>query len=149
MGGGAGVGRQLTICARCHGRLLEIWDCAIRVLDDMKETVRKAAESLVNTLAHLSERVCDKDTGGRHTGEACAMLVPYFVDQGTQSRVGAVRAIALKTLLKITKKAGREVMRPHAPKLVIALLESLSVSSWCWCFGVRTSRTHAHACMHI
>ncbi|PIO30200.1 hypothetical protein AB205_0202450 [Aquarana catesbeiana] len=55
-----------------------------------------------------------------------AVLLPCLLDKGIMSTVTEVRALSINTLVKISKSAG-ELLKPHTPKLIPALLESLSV----------------------
>jgi len=69
--------------------------------------------------------MCDpaKGAAGQRT---IAVLLPCLLDKGMMSPVTEVRALSINTLVKISKSAGA-MLKPHAPKLIPALLESLSV----------------------
>uniref|UniRef100_A0A8B9JNN9 Ecm29 proteasome adaptor and scaffold n=1 Tax=Astyanax mexicanus TaxID=7994 RepID=A0A8B9JNN9_ASTMX len=79
--------------------LTEIWETLFRVLDDIKESVRKAADLTLKTLSKPANSVC---------------MFRVFV------------CISIQTLVKISKAAGSR-LKPHAPRLIPALLEALSV----------------------
>ncbi|XP_007498231.2 proteasome adapter and scaffold protein ECM29 isoform X6 [Monodelphis domestica] len=106
-------------------KLPEIWETLFRVQDDIKESVRKAAELALKTLSKVCVKMCDpsKGTAGQRT---IAVLLPCLLDKGMMSSVTEVRALSINTLVKISKSAGA-MLKPHAPKLIPALLESLSV----------------------
>ncbi|XP_053558665.1 proteasome adapter and scaffold protein ECM29 [Bombina bombina] len=106
-------------------KLPEIWETLFRVQDDIKESVRKAAELALKTLSKVCIRMCEPSKGaaGQHT---IAVLLPCLLDKGMMSSVTEVRALSINTLVKISKSAG-ELLKPHTPKLIPALLESLSV----------------------
>uniref|UniRef100_A0A5F8HFG3 Ecm29 proteasome adaptor and scaffold n=1 Tax=Monodelphis domestica TaxID=13616 RepID=A0A5F8HFG3_MONDO len=106
-------------------KLPEIWETLFRVQDDIKESVRKAAELALKTLSKVCVKMCDpsKGTAGQRT---IAVLLPCLLDKGMMSTVTEVRALSINTLVKISKSAGA-MLKPHAPKLIPALLESLSV----------------------
>ncbi|XP_066460523.1 proteasome adapter and scaffold protein ECM29 isoform X2 [Eleutherodactylus coqui] len=105
--------------------LPEIWETLFRVQDDIKESVRKAAELALKTLSKVCIRMCEpcKGAAGQKT---IAVLLPCLLDKGIISTVTEVRALSINTLVKISKSAG-ELLKPHTPKLIPALLESLSV----------------------
>uniref|UniRef100_A0A8C8RIP8 Ecm29 proteasome adaptor and scaffold n=1 Tax=Pelusios castaneus TaxID=367368 RepID=A0A8C8RIP8_9SAUR len=106
-------------------KLPEIWGTLFRVQDDIKESVRKAAELALKTLSKVCVKMCDpsKGTAGQRT---IAVLLPCLLEKGMMSTVTEVRALSINTLVKISKSAG-VMLKPHAPKLIPALLESLSV----------------------
>ncbi|XP_040217375.1 proteasome adapter and scaffold protein ECM29 isoform X2 [Rana temporaria] len=115
-------GRQLDDVV---DKLPEIWETLFRVQDDIKESVRKAAELALKTLSKVCIKMCEssKGTAGQKT---IAVLLPCLLDKGIMSTVAEVRALSINTLVKISKGAG-ELLKPHTPKLIPALLESLSV----------------------
>ncbi|XP_029470526.1 proteasome adapter and scaffold protein ECM29 isoform X2 [Rhinatrema bivittatum] len=106
-------------------KIPEIWETLFRVQDDIKESVRKAAELALKTLSKVCVRMCEPSKGasGQRT---IAVLLPCLLDKGIMSTVTEVRALSINTLVKISKSAGA-MLKPHAPKLIPALLESLSV----------------------
>ncbi|XP_018425453.1 PREDICTED: proteasome-associated protein ECM29 homolog [Nanorana parkeri] len=106
-------------------KLPEIWETLFRVQDDIKESVRKAAELALKTLSKVCIKMCESNKGiaGQRT---IAVLLPCLLDKGIMSTVTEVRALSINTLVKISKSAG-ELLKPHTPKLIPALLESLSV----------------------
>uniref|UniRef100_A0A8C2YS99 Ecm29 proteasome adaptor and scaffold n=1 Tax=Chinchilla lanigera TaxID=34839 RepID=A0A8C2YS99_CHILA len=106
-------------------KLPEIWETLFRVQDDIKESVRKAAELALKTLSKVCVKMCDpaKGAAGQRT---IAVLLPCLLDKGMMSPVTEVRALSINTLVKISRSAGA-TLKPHAPRLIPALLESLSV----------------------
>ncbi|XP_054842294.1 proteasome adapter and scaffold protein ECM29 isoform X2 [Eublepharis macularius] len=106
-------------------KLPEIWETLFRVQDDIKESVRKAAELALKTLSKVCVKMCDPSKGaaGQRT---IAVLLPCLLDKGMMSTVTEVRTLSINTLVKISKSAGA-MLKPHAPKLIPALLDSLSV----------------------
>ncbi|NXS93447.1 ECM29 protein, partial [Jacana jacana] len=106
-------------------KLPEIWEILFRVQDDIKETVRKAAELALKTLSKVCVKMCDPSKGAAGQ-KTVAVLLPCLLDKGIVSTVAEVRSLSINTLVKISKSAG-SMLKPHAPKLIPALLESLSV----------------------
>uniref|UniRef100_A0A8C5X4T0 Ecm29 proteasome adaptor and scaffold n=1 Tax=Malurus cyaneus samueli TaxID=2593467 RepID=A0A8C5X4T0_9PASS len=96
-------------------KLPEIWE----------ETVRKAAELALKTLSKVCVKMCDPSKGAAGQ-KTIAVLLPCLLDKGIVSTVAEVRSLSINTLVKISKSAG-SMLKPHAPKLIPALLESLSV----------------------
>ncbi|XP_020604939.1 proteasome-associated protein ECM29 homolog [Orbicella faveolata] len=104
--------------------LPRLWELCFRARDDIKESVRQAAEVACRTLSKVSIRVCDVNQG--KLGEtAIALVLPTLLHKGVANSAEEVRSISLSTIVKISKNAGA-LLKPHIPLLVIALLESLS-----------------------
>ncbi|KAM8983776.1 proteasome adapter and scaffold protein ECM29 isoform 1-T1 [Ara ararauna] len=106
-------------------KLPEIWEILFRVQDDIKETVRKAADLALKTLSKVCVKMCEPSKGAAGQ-KTIAVLLPCLLDKGIVSTVAEVRSLSINTLVKISKSAG-SMLKPHAPKLIPALLESLSV----------------------
>ncbi|XP_069812868.1 proteasome adapter and scaffold protein ECM29-like, partial [Dendropsophus ebraccatus] len=115
-------GRQLDDVV---DKLPEIWETLFRVQDDIKESVRKAAELALKTLSKVCIRMCEPSKGAAGQ-KTISVLLPCLLDKGIMSTVTEVRALSINTMVKISKSAG-ELLKPHTPKLIPALLESLSV----------------------
>ncbi|KAL7841457.1 hypothetical protein SRHO_G00251480 [Serrasalmus rhombeus] len=104
--------------------LTEIWETLFRVLDDIKESVRKAADLTLKTLSKVCVRMCEST--GASAQRIVGVLLPILLDKGIVSNVAEVRSLSIQTLVKISKTAGNR-LKPHAPRLIPALLEALSV----------------------
>jgi len=104
--------------------LPELWETLLRVRDDIKESVRKAADIAVKTLSRTSIKLSDT-TYGKSAEKVTAAVLPALLGPGLSSPVAEVRAIALSTLLKMAKNAGA-LLKPHIATLIPALLEALS-----------------------
>ncbi|XP_076462653.1 proteasome adapter and scaffold protein ECM29-like isoform X2 [Babylonia areolata] len=104
--------------------LPELWEQCLRVRDDIKESVRTAADQSCKTLSKVSIRICDPENG-QAGGRATRAVLPCLLNITLNTNVKEVRAIGLSTILEISKKAG-ELLKPHIPALVVALLEAVS-----------------------
>ncbi|CAG5938707.1 unnamed protein product, partial [Menidia menidia] len=103
--------------------LAEIWETLFRVLDDIKESVRKAADLTLKTLSKVCIRMCEST--GAAAQRAVAVVLPTLLEKGIVSSVSEVRSLSIQTLVKISKTAGAR-LKPHASRLIPALLEALS-----------------------
>nr|XP_013805403.1 PREDICTED: proteasome-associated protein ECM29 homolog [Apteryx mantelli mantelli] len=106
-------------------KLSVIWEILFSMQDDIKESVRKAAELALKTLSEVCVKMCDPSKGVAGQ-KAIVVLLPCLLDKGIVSTVTEVQALGINTLAKISKSAGA-MLKPHAPKLIPALLESLNV----------------------
>ncbi|XP_019955953.2 proteasome adapter and scaffold protein ECM29 [Paralichthys olivaceus] len=103
--------------------LAEMWEVLFRVLDDIKESVRKAADLTLKTLSKVCTRMCEST--GAAAQRTVAVLLPTLLEKGIVSNVSEVRSLSIQTLVKISKTAGAR-LKPHASRLIPALLEALS-----------------------
>lgn len=102
-----------------------LWDRCFRVLDDIKESVRKAAESFKKALSNLTLRLCDPAYTNREHGKvALDIALPHLMAKGLVSPVKDVRAISLSMIQKIARVASF-LLKPHVSELVPVLLSSL------------------------
>uniref|UniRef100_A0A8C9YF89 Ecm29 proteasome adaptor and scaffold n=1 Tax=Sander lucioperca TaxID=283035 RepID=A0A8C9YF89_SANLU len=103
--------------------LAEMWETLFRVLDDIKESVRKAADLTLKTLSKVCTRMCEST--GSAAQRTVAVLLPTLLEKGIVSNVSEVRSLSIQTLVKVSKTAGAR-LKPHAARLIPALLEALS-----------------------
>ncbi|KAK4214801.1 proteasome stabiliser-domain-containing protein [Rhypophila decipiens] len=105
----------------------EIWAAALKVLDDVKGTVRKAALHLCIGLTTTLERQLTES--GSSTASATAMMneaLPFLMsDNGMGSGVEDVKLFATVTVIKLCKKGGKS-MKPYIAQMVSRLLAILS-----------------------
>uniref|UniRef100_A0A1A8DM70 F-box protein 10 n=1 Tax=Nothobranchius kadleci TaxID=1051664 RepID=A0A1A8DM70_NOTKA len=103
--------------------LAEMWETLFRVLDDIKESVRKAADLTLKTLSKVCVRMCEST--GSAAQKTVAVMLPTLLEKGIVSNVSEVRSLSIQTLVKISKTAGSR-LKPHASRLIPALLEALT-----------------------
>ncbi|KJR86011.1 proteasome component ECM29 [Sporothrix schenckii 1099-18] len=111
----------------------DIWARALKVLDDVKGSVREAALRLCITLSNTLVRQLEEDgSGGSAAGarkNAVAMMneaLPFLMsDKGIESGVEDVKVFATLTVLKIAKHGGKS-LRPYIAAMVPHLLGLLS-----------------------
>lgn len=109
------------------GKYLErVWITAFRAMDDIKESVRNAGDSLCRAATSLSLRLCDSSLTERSDASAAmAIVLPFMLSNGIMSKVGTVQKVSINLVMKFAKAAG-DAIRPHLPELVFCMLESLS-----------------------
>ena len=111
----------------------DIWARALKVLDDVKGSVREAALRLCITLSNTLVRQLEEgDSGGGKSGpskSATAMMneaLPFLMsDKGIESGVEDVKVFSTVTVLKIAKHGGT-ALRPYISGMVPHLLGLLS-----------------------
>ncbi|KAF6807407.1 proteasome component ecm29 [Colletotrichum sojae] len=100
----------------------EIWTAALRVLDDVKGSVREAAlklcMGLTNTIVRQLEEGGSSPSAQAMLGQALRFLLS---PSGLESGVDEVKMFSLKTILDITKKGGAN-LKPFIVEFVPPLL---------------------------
>ncbi|PHH71190.1 hypothetical protein CDD80_5466 [Ophiocordyceps camponoti-rufipedis] len=104
----------------------EVWKTSLKVLDDVKGSVREAARRLCMNLSNGVVRQLDE---GNQSSVAKSMMreaLPFLLsDKGMESTVKEVRMFATMTVLGICKKGG-DALRPFIPETMTPLLGLLS-----------------------
>ncbi|RCI09952.1 hypothetical protein L249_8589 [Ophiocordyceps polyrhachis-furcata BCC 54312] len=108
-------------------RYKDIWTGALKVLDDVKGSVREAALRLCMALSNGLVRQLED---GGHSAAANAMMkeaLPFLLsDKGVENSAKDVQAFATITLLKVAKKGGQALL-PFIGEMVTQLLGLLSI----------------------
>jgi len=104
----------------------DIWTVALKVLDDVKATVRTAAFHLCISLSNTLVRQLE-ESGSTITSQAMMnQALPFLLsDKGIESGVQEVKIFATITVIKIAKSGGR-ALKPYIPMMVPHLLGLLS-----------------------
>ncbi|KAH7634550.1 proteasome stabiliser-domain-containing protein [Sordaria sp. MPI-SDFR-AT-0083] len=104
----------------------DIWIAALKVLDDVKGTVRNAALHMCIALSTTLVRQLEESG---NTASARAMMneaLPFLLsDKGIESGVKEVKLFSTDTVIKICKKGGK-ALNPYIPTIVTNLLGSLT-----------------------
>ena len=107
--------------------LQKIWDVCLRVIDDIKETVRIAGEGLCRSVRSLTLRLCDAHhSGPSEVKGTIGIVLPIMLERGLLSTVKEVQALSMDVIMKLVKFADGDAIRPHIAEIVKTLLESLS-----------------------
>ncbi|KAJ1274098.1 hypothetical protein BS78_05G036600 [Paspalum vaginatum] len=109
-----------------YKHLTKIWTTTFRAMDDIKETVRNAGDSLCRAVSSLTIRLCDVSlTSTSDANETMNIVLPYLLSEGILSKVPSVQKAAISLVMKLAKGAG-PALCPHLPELVSCMLECLS-----------------------
>jgi len=119
---------QMVPLSSYEDKLEDIWNMSFRVLDDIKESVRKEGTKLTKSLTVTLLRSIDTKHGGSkaNSKEVLDHLIPLFLGhKGLLSDSEDVKNFALKTILDICK-IGNDSIRPFVPKLVDNFINLMS-----------------------
>uniref|UniRef100_A0AAQ5WZB0 Ecm29 proteasome adaptor and scaffold n=1 Tax=Amphiprion ocellaris TaxID=80972 RepID=A0AAQ5WZB0_AMPOC len=103
--------------------LAEMWETLFRVLDDIKCFSTPFVFVYMFVFVCVCTRMCEST--GSAAQRTVAVILPTLLEKGIVSNVSEVRALSIQTLVKISKTAGAR-LKPHASRLIPALLEALS-----------------------
>ncbi|EGV64839.1 proteasome component M29 [Yamadazyma tenuis] len=102
-------------------RLEDIWNMSFRVLDDIKESVRKEASKVTRLLANIL-------TNSRQQGGGLDKLIPFLLgNKGLLSEAEDIRSFALDTIFKLIKSNNKNI-KQYIPILLenfIGLMSTL------------------------
>ena len=107
--------------------LRSLWSASFRVVDDVKESVRRSGFKLVRSLKSLTCRLTDAAlTPADERRSALSAVLPVLLESGLTSQVPEIRAITVDTIVSVIRGAGSEEIRHHMKEIITPLLESLS-----------------------
>lgn len=102
--------------------LLELWKQIFRVMDDIHEGTRLAAEGTANVLSKAFIVACSADHG--KTGQRIARTVlPFLLENGITNVVPEVRRISISTVSEMIDETGTTIL-PHLSQLIPCLLQA-------------------------
>jgi len=106
--------------------LSQVWEVAFKVLDDIKGSVRKAAESLCQVLTGILVRQLEEGISSKNAQAGLKEVMPFlFSPRGLESPAKEVQKFAYDTVLKLIKSGGTNLL-PFIPNLVEQILGLLS-----------------------
>lgn len=104
----------------------EIWTKALKVLDDVKSTVREAAMRLCMGMANTLTRQLEEGGVSASAKDMMASTLPFLLsDNGIESGVEEVKGFAITTVITITKTGG-QALRPYIATIITHMLGLLS-----------------------
>lgn len=84
--------------------LRKIWITTFRAMDDIKETVRNAGDSLCRAVSLLTVRLCDVSlTTSSDANETMNIVLPYLLSEGILSKVSRVQKASISLVMKLAK----------------------------------------------
>ncbi|CAG9462820.1 unnamed protein product [Pedinophyceae sp. YPF-701] len=116
-----------------RGHYVRAWEMGLRARDDIKDSVRGAADSLLRTLVSITTKLCSRDAASgpgsaawETAREVLDLVLPVLIDKGLPSKVPEIQNVASSTLSKLVTGAPKEALSPQIHTLVPTLLEGLS-----------------------
>uniref|UniRef100_A0A0D9XNV0 Uncharacterized protein n=1 Tax=Leersia perrieri TaxID=77586 RepID=A0A0D9XNV0_9ORYZ len=121
--------------SQVYKHLRKIWITTFRAMDDIKETVRNAGDTLCRAVSSLTVRLCDVSlTSPSDAKETMNIVLPYLLSEGVLSKVSSVQKASISLVMKLAKGAG-PALKPHLSELVSCMLECLSRTA-----GIQTEK---------
>ncbi|PSR77527.1 proteasome stabiliser-domain-containing protein [Coniella lustricola] len=104
----------------------EIWTKALKVLDDVKASVRESAMRLCMGMANTLTRQLEEGGVSASAKDMMSSTLPFLLsDNGIESSVDEVKGFAITTVITITKTGGK-ALRPYIATIVTHMLGLLS-----------------------
>eukprot|EP00127_Corallochytrium_limacisporum_P003575 Clim_evm58s150 gene=Clim_evmTU58s150 len=104
--------------------LEDFWIALFRVMDDMKESVRKAAETAAKSFRNMCVRLCDA-TYSEKASECLEIVIRILLERGITNSSTEVKVTSIKLLLDICKLGGRALSN-HLASIIPKVLELLT-----------------------
>uniref|UniRef100_A0A1I8PQ69 Proteasome-associated protein ECM29 homolog n=1 Tax=Stomoxys calcitrans TaxID=35570 RepID=A0A1I8PQ69_STOCA len=102
--------------------LKELWSQLFRVMDDIHEGTRLAAEGTALFLSKLCVTAASSDHGKSGTAVASSIL-PFLLETGVIHTVADIRKISIRTISEMIDSSGA-LLAPHLPSLIPCLLKA-------------------------
>lgn len=99
-----------------------LWKQLFRVMDDVHEGTREAAEGTTKLLAKLCVVSVSCDHGKSGTSLSSSIL-PFLLEFGVTHTVGEIRRLSLKTVSEMIDSSG-QLIHPHLSALIPCLLKA-------------------------
>ncbi|KAK5969483.1 hypothetical protein GCK32_003532, partial [Trichostrongylus colubriformis] len=96
-----------------------------RLRDDIKESVRMAANRAIATLGKLAVRLSSESPKGHDPRIFISSLLPVLIRNGIHSDIKINKQFSISLLLELSKTAGSQ-LRPHLAELIPSLIDSIS-----------------------
>ncbi|WKX98489.1 hypothetical protein Q1695_013850 [Nippostrongylus brasiliensis] len=96
-----------------------------RLRDDVKESVRLAANRAVGSLGKLAVRLSAESSKGNDPKIFLSSLLPVLIKHGIQSEIKINKQFSISLLIELSKNAGAQ-LRPHLAELIPSLIDTIS-----------------------
>ncbi|RYP52933.1 hypothetical protein DL768_002029 [Monosporascus sp. mg162] len=104
----------------------EIWRVTLKVLDDRKESVRKAAVKLCMSLSKTLVTQLQENNSSASARAMVAQVLPFLLsDKGIENSVQEVKIMAITTVLDVVKNGG-DILKSFVPTIITHCLGLLS-----------------------
>lgn len=124
-------------------RLIQLWECAMRLMDDVHGVVRENGATLARSVRSLTINLCDpnssRDTGSgskrdrveddeieAHSGAAAGTALHWLVRRGFTQQLSSAAGICITAIVGIVKVVKPKIVDQSLPELVRALLWAMS-----------------------
>ncbi|KAI5969893.1 ECM29 [Candida margitis] len=109
---------QIVELTRYEAKIEEIWTMSFRVMDDIKESVRKEGSKLTRALVTILTRALEKDSSTSESQEVLGRLISFLLgNKGIISDSQDIKDFSIKTLLKLCKTKSK-ALKPYIADLI-------------------------------
>ncbi|XP_065580969.1 proteasome adapter and scaffold protein ECM29-like isoform X2 [Artemia franciscana] len=107
-------------------KMPEFFRNILKVMDDVKESVRKSAEFAAKSIVKVLIQTTNVDAGKNSAQETAKFMFPVVLE-GLQSSVKEVHALCLDTTISMVRSLGH-LVAPHLPIIIPALINSVEAA---------------------
>ncbi|RNA28279.1 proteasome-associated ECM29 -like protein, partial [Brachionus plicatilis] len=108
------------------GKLGPFWSLLFKLADDIKESVRVAAELTLKSLQRVTISYSTSVSDTSVCQKTLNSVLPVLIMDGLSSNLSEVRNISVLTIRDLTKQSSLLLIKPYLVELIINLLETLS-----------------------
>ncbi|VDN53494.1 unnamed protein product [Dracunculus medinensis] len=105
-------------------KFTDLYENLFRLIDDIKESVRVAANRSLTVLIKITRRECSSIRGEK-ASQILSIVLPVLIENGLNSPVKTVKLLSLKAIMGLSKDAGI-VLQKHLVLIIPCLLDALS-----------------------
>lgn len=108
---------QVVDLNQYESKIEEIWTMSFRVMDDIKESVRKEGSKLTKTLVTILTRALEKDSSSSGQEILGRLILLLLGNKGILSDSQDIKDFSIKTLLKLCKTKSK-ALKPYIADLI-------------------------------
>jgi proteasome component ECM29 len=108
------------------GKLGTFWSLLFKLADDIKESVRAAAELALKGVQRVTISYSTSVSSASVCEQTINSVLPILIRHGLQSNLNEVRNISVLTLRDLVKQASSSMIKPYLNDMIVSLLETLS-----------------------
>lgn len=116
------VGEPMETNQVLEPEIERLWQQLFRVMDDIHEGTRQAAQGTVVILSKVCIVAASADYGKAGLAVSSSIL-PFLLETGVTNIVPEIRKISIKTVAEMIESS-RDLIKPHLPELIPCLLKA-------------------------
>ena len=108
------------------GRFGSFWSLLFKLADDIKESVRVAAELALKSLQRITIAYATAVSSQAVCEATMSSVLPVLIQTGLQSNLAEIRSMCVLTIRDLVKQSSSFLIKPYVVEMIVHLLETLS-----------------------